>query len=220
MAEDKANKPKIGRPKGSKDKKPRVRKDNHMIERWDNHKNGGWRKHIRNAREVAELNPIDIASPGAVSKRIMEYFDICDKYDTLPTVAGMCLALGIDTKTFWSWQEGITRDSTHSHIAKTTRQIMNTLVEGYMYGKDIDNLVGIFTLKSHFGYQDESKTHIIERETVTERKQLQDVYELYNDPEIPAPDSKGQAPKVTLSDGTSESKQTIKEKVTVKTTKK
>ena len=141
----------VGRPKGSKDSVPRKKRSD-----WELMVNPG-----DNARITQEnlnfmtLPKIDASDRKQVEERIMYYFRTCIEQDIKPGVAGLCLALGISRQTWQVWGAGKARD--YKDIVERSRLLMESILEQYMLNGKINPVTGIFMLKNHFGYRDQSE---------------------------------------------------------------
>ena len=148
---------KVGRPKGSLDSAPRAgRKDlswsgNEQLRPGDN------ARYIRNSLEAFDLPPLDISDPAAVNERMLYYFRRCEEQDEKPGVAGLCLYLGIDRKTFYRWAEGLSRPDTHKEIAQRAKMFLEALWEKYTMNGKLNPVSSIFLAKNHFAYVDRSE---------------------------------------------------------------
>lgn len=148
---------KVGRPKGSLDSVPRAgRKDlswsgNEQLRPGDNS------LYIRHSLEAFDLPPLDISDPAAVNERMLYYFHRCEERDQKPGVAGLCLYLGIDRKTFYRWAEGLSRPNTHKEIAQRGRMFLEALWEQYTLNGKLNPVSSIFLAKNHFSYVDKSE---------------------------------------------------------------
>lgn len=92
---------------------------------WNGNENllpGDRGRYLRHALASWDLPEIDISDEKQVEERIIWYFNHCVEDDIKPTVSGMCNALGIDRKTFYTWQVGEYRESTHRPIVKKRGQ--------------------------------------------------------------------------------------------------
>lgn len=127
------------------------------------------RHYLRFSLMLADLPPIDIADPDAVRERGELYLRHCLENDLPPGVVGLCLALGIDRRTFSGWASGAHRARTHQAIAIRFKNLMESLTVSRMLEGDLCPTVGIFFLKNHHGYRDQSEM-VIEKsnETVSE----------------------------------------------------
>ena len=94
---------------------------------------------------------IDISDEKQVEERIIWYFNHCVEDDIKPTVSGMCNALGIDRRTFYTWQVGEYRENTHSPIIKKARAILEEMWEDWMVDGKINPVVGILSGTKKFG---------------------------------------------------------------------
>ncbi len=115
---------------------------------------GDMSKFIRQARMVAELEPIDISNVQNVKDRLDWYFTCCQNNGTKPTVTGMCNSLGIDRVTLYRWERGVYREGTHQALIVRYKRMLEELWEMQMVEGKINPIVGIFLGKNHFGYTD------------------------------------------------------------------
>ena len=76
------------------------------------------RKYLRQSMLMWDLPPIDIADPESVRERGDRYIKYCMENNLRPGVAGLCLALGINRRTFSGWASGAHRSQTHTQIAQ------------------------------------------------------------------------------------------------------
>ena len=91
-------------------------------------------------------------TPEQVLEEAKDYFDQ-DPETFRPTIAGLCLHLGVTTTTFYDYESG-KRGDEFTGVFKTIRQALESTVEAVLlYGK---NQTGaIFWLKNHAGYRDQ-----------------------------------------------------------------
>ena len=118
------------------------------------------RRYIRSSMLLVDLPPIDIADPDVVRERGELYLRHCLENDLSPGVVGLCLALGIDRRTFSGWASGAHRARTHQAIAIRFKNLMESLTVSRMLEGDLCPTVGIFFLKCHYGYRDQSESFI------------------------------------------------------------
>lgn len=92
-----------------------------------------------------------------VQQRIYDYFDWCIETDSKPSVAALATALGIDRRTLWEWEVGKIYAGTHrAELIKHAKSIMAAMMEEMMQTGKINPVVGIFFLKNHMSYKDQS----------------------------------------------------------------
>ena len=135
------------------------------------------RKYIRSSVMLGDLSPIDIADPDAVRERGELYLRHCLENDLTPGVVGLCLALGIDRRTFSGWASGAHRSKTHQATAIRFKNLMESLTVSRMLEGDLCPTVGIFFLKCHHGYRDQSEL-VIEKSNETVMEDPQTVEEI------------------------------------------
>ena len=117
------------------------------------------RRYIRSSMLLADLPPIDLADPDAVQERGELYLRHCLENDLTPGVVGLCLALGCSRRTFSGWTSGAHRARTHQAIAIRFKNLMESLTVSRMLEGDLCPTIGIFFLKNHHGYRDQSELH-------------------------------------------------------------
>ena len=173
-----------GRKRGKKYKNPNMIRTDTTCNQ--NLKPGDNARYLRFALDCYDLPPIDIADPVVVEERINWYFRHCTECDIKPGVAGLCGALGIDRQTFYQWTVGNVRESTHNHLAKRARYILEQLMEQYVMNGKINPVSGIFLMKNHFGYADKQEVVVspkngigeIENQKQLEQRYIEDIVEV------------------------------------------
>lgn len=139
-----------GRPKGSTDTAVRKKRDDKwLIQEGDNSKITAHNVELMNAPRI------DVANRSEVEERIQWYFNKCLTNDMKPSVAGLCLALGISRQAWQTWGTGQCRD--YADIVARTRQVMTAIMEDYMQNGKINPVTGIFLMKNNLGYTDKSE---------------------------------------------------------------
>lgn len=164
-----------GRPKGTGgNKRPDMSFNGNQ-----NMKPGDRGRYLRHALASWDLPVIDISDAKQVEERIIWYFNHCIEDEMKPTVSGICNALGIDRRTFYTWQIGEYRENTHSPLIKKTRQILEEMWEQWMVDGKINPVVGIFLGKNHFGYADKQDVVITPNNPLGESKDVEEVRSRY-----------------------------------------
>ena len=133
-----------------------------MVEPGDN------TKYLALGRELFNLPSIDLKEPQQVIDRLNEFFEIHERYDMKPTVAGMGMALGLDRRRLYEIKTGNYHTSkslselpTLTTVSiKKAYEYMEILWENYMQNGKINPVSGIFLGKNNFGYQDKQE-HVI-----------------------------------------------------------
>jgi hypothetical protein len=113
------------------------------------------------------MRDIDMKDANAVAQRLGEYFELYEKADLKPTVAGMAIALnGMSRQTLWAIAHdkplggmgnmtNLPKDVTD--IIKKAYKMMENMWETYMNSGKINPVSGIFLGKNNFGYQDKTE---------------------------------------------------------------
>lgn len=101
-----------------------------------------------------DLPPIDTNDPEQVKKRISEYFDFCQHYNIFPAISGLANWIGVHRDTLHSWKVGEMRKSTHQKIINDAYSVIEDMIVSMLLNDKICVPVGIFWLKSVFGYRD------------------------------------------------------------------
>ena len=122
-------------------------------------------KYLALGRELFNLPTIDLKDPEQVVNRLNEFFEIHERYDMKPTVAGMGMALGLDRRRLWEIKSGTLQGGTSHHALpketmdsiKKAYEYMEILWENYMQNGKINPVSGIFLGKNNFGYQDKTE---------------------------------------------------------------
>lgn len=151
------NKPRRGRPPGSKDVVPRRKRADLQNFGQENVLPGDNTKFLTHALMIRDLPPIDVRDPVQVQGRINEYFTLCAQNDMKPTATGFRNALRIAKSTLWEWRQGNYREDTHQGIICAAYDVLEALWEDYMQNGKINPVSGIFLGKNNFGYQDKQE---------------------------------------------------------------
>ena len=121
-------------------------------------------KYLALGRELFNLPTIDLKEPEQVIDRLNEFFEIHEKYDMKPTVAGMGMALGLDRRRLWEIKTGNFNGNGKYNLPtlsqdsiKKAYEYMEILWDNYMQNGKINPVSGIFLGKNNFGYQDKTE---------------------------------------------------------------
>lgn len=136
----------------------------------ENMQKGDNAKFIKHSMIALDLPPVDIRDVNQVAERVRFYLDSCIKDDMRPTVAGVCLFIGIDVGTFWSWGSGRTQTKDHVALYKRIKALMNSIIEQQMAHGKLNPVSAIFLLKCHFGYQETNKIEVTTKKELPEAK--------------------------------------------------
>lgn len=111
---------------------------------------------VKNMLYIYDMPKIDIDSDVAVEQRIQEYFSYCIDSDIRPGVEGMAMALGVNRRTLWDWEQGNTRNNSvvRSDIIRKGKQFLALYLENLASTGKINPVTWIFMMKNHFQYKD------------------------------------------------------------------
>lgn len=202
MDENTLNQPiknKGGRPKGSKDAKPRKRRTPQEItenipagslERTT--KSGNASKVpvsalVTNAIDGWNSEKFDLSDTEEIKRRVGDYFKTCSERGIKPTRAGLCNRLVIHSTTLYKWYRGERRGGEHQEIAQKVVGVLEELMEGYGNEGLVHPLIVMFNMKNQFGYKDQQDIVVSPKQTtsypmdmdkITELAEQDDVIEL------------------------------------------
>lgn len=137
-------------------KKKRLRPDRHDAQ-VPQVKPGEMSRMIKNAITIAHWPHIDTDDAEQVAERIDQYHQYCYENDMKPDMPGLALALGVDRKTVWAWENGVDSNKPKSvrNVLKLARSINEQLMSSMMTEGKVNPVVGIFLLKNSHGYKDQ-----------------------------------------------------------------
>lgn len=106
-------------------------------------------------RLIKRPKKCNIDDTNAVIKRTEEYVMECAAISKLPSVKGLCGALGICSKTFYNWLNNHPKHPTTEYL-EMTKDIFADLLEEAGLNNAVNNISSIFILKSQHQYQETS----------------------------------------------------------------
>lgn len=118
-------------------------------------------KYTRHNLELFRLKPISLDDPEETAERTATYFEICDRNDMKPSVAGYALAIGIDRRRLWEIVAGrVVKPAGVTDVLKRAYYMLNAQMEDYMQNGKINPVAGIFLSKNAFGYVDKQEIEV------------------------------------------------------------
>lgn len=111
---------------------------------------------LRHMVTTYEMPVIDIGNIDHLEERTEWYFSQCMIDKVKPGLAGLCAALGINTTTFKIWLAGGGQSRKHSEFAQKVSGVLELAMEAFLTGGQVNPAAGIFMMKNHFGYQDQT----------------------------------------------------------------
>lgn len=148
--QDKPEKRKRGRPKGSGGNK-RPDKKIMLTEQGDN------TKYLSHDMKIAMLPDIDMNDQQAIQERINLYFSICADDDIKPTIESLALAFHVSRFVLYDWMNDRTGNRINQeskHTIKRAYDIINSYYAHMMNNGKINPVAGIFLMKNNYGYKD------------------------------------------------------------------
>jgi hypothetical protein len=105
---------------------------------------------------IYQMPRINLDSEEEVQERILEYFQYCIGRDIRPGVEGMAMALGVNRRTLWDWEQGNSRGNSivRSDTIKKSKQFLALYLENLAQTGHINPVTWIFMMKNNFGYKD------------------------------------------------------------------
>lgn len=147
------------------------------------------RKYLRHSMRFFYLPTADFTDVDNVAERIKLYFDACDEDEMKPSLAGLCVALGISRQYYYKIREGQSPyDKPVVDLLKRTSDILNAQMENYMQNGKINPVSGIFLMKNHYHYTDEQKVVVEPNQNLGDKIEQKALEEKYRDalPDIEA----------------------------------
>lgn len=128
-------------------------------------------KFLQNSLTLFNLPDINTDDPQQVAERCGFYFDLMNKTDTKPSMAGLALALGVDRLSLYNWVRGLNaKPKEVVNVLKKCVQILNANMEDWMQNGKINPVSGIFLMKNSFGYRDQQEMVITPNNPLGEQK--------------------------------------------------
>ena len=148
-----------------KDKQNNSKKNNQTVNKGsiaymsrDNVKgfNNEVRKRVFNPSGVGR--PYAFSSMEQLKEDIGSYFDACNEYDIMPTVANLALWLGVNVDTLYEHKNNSM--SPFSEVIKNVFNYMHTLMQGGTLSGDINPVTYIFLSKNYYGMRDDKNIQV------------------------------------------------------------
>lgn len=114
--------------------------------------------------EMTKRPKCDLNNPDEVRERLAEYFEIFQRYDMKPTIAGLALMLGVNRRRIYEINLGIDRYGKPTKInpesvyaIQQVYGILENIMESYSINGKVNPVTSIFMLKNHYGYRDQQE---------------------------------------------------------------
>lgn len=168
--------PKVERRSGTKGKGTRKPRPEQTVQAAP----GDNAKYLQHALRLSNLPPIDKYNTEQVKNRIHEYFNICIEEDMKPSVSGLAVSLGTNSKYLWEIRMGNKgKNPEVVDLLKKATNILELQMENYMQNGKINPASGIFLMKNAFGYKDEQKITVEPQSPIGDTKTLDALTEQY-----------------------------------------
>ena len=131
---------------------------------------------VTHTEELAMMPPLAEWNPENIANRTFEYLEKCKTDGVRPNLSGYSLAMGTtpDGLNEMIMDKRLT-DETRSAILKGVSMVESIMIT-MMTEQRINPVTGIFLLKNHFGYKDQSEITFKGRIETADKKTLQAKY--------------------------------------------
>lgn len=109
--------------------------------------------------ETMMLPRLDYDDVEGMERRILEYLEICDKYETVPGNFGLYNALGIHKSTADDWERG-TKGPQFADLIKKAKAVVAQIREARMAAGQLNVVAGIFWQKNFDGLSDKQEISV------------------------------------------------------------
>jgi hypothetical protein len=103
------------------------------------------------------FKPVDHTDFQAVCDATEKYYRDCETADIVPSMAGLCLRLGISKTLFSLWKAGKKGDHRYKELAERCAMANEAITSELALQNRINNIAAIVQLKNNYGYTDEQK---------------------------------------------------------------
>lgn len=156
----------VGRPKGSKDKKPRKKRtDDHRP--WENSPvyQGQMQeipeeyntKRIKFMMEIMPTEPLDYTDVAEMERRFAHYLQKCAEYGMKIGNQAAYMAIGITKDHVYDWVNRSNLNKSRSDFVKKVQRFCATYREGLMEDGKINVVAGLFWQKNYDGLRDQQE---------------------------------------------------------------
>jgi hypothetical protein len=142
------------------------------------------RKTMQKLKVVYDWPKIDLNSDKECEDRISLYFDYSMQNGLRPTIEGLALAVGIDRRTVWDWENKVSRSqpgSSRSDIIKKAKDYIAFLMSNEVMNGNINPVTWIFYAKNYFGMKDTQDINIIPTNPNDAQVPIDDIKKLLQD---------------------------------------
>lgn len=164
---------KMGRPKGSKDRKPRrtegykesspknlekARSNSPIMQGQKGEMPKGYNaKMVSFILAITPKEPLDYNDVDEMERRFYNYLEMCAAWDMKVGNQAAYTAIGITKEQAWEWENVTKGNPLRTDFIKKVRQICGLYREGLMQDGKINPVTGIFWQKNYDGMKDQSE---------------------------------------------------------------
>lgn len=164
---------KMGRPKGSRDKKPRrtegyqesnakslveARKHSPITQAQKAIMPEGYNAKVTAfMMEIMPKEPLDLQDVAEMERRFLNYVQKCSEWDMKVGNQAAYMAIGITKEQAWEWENVVKGNPARSDFVKKVRQFCGVFREGLMQDGKVNPVTGIFWQKNYDGMKDQTE---------------------------------------------------------------
>lgn len=164
---------KMGRPKGSRDRKPRktegyqesspknlvkARENSPIMQAQKAEMPEGYNARLVSfMMDIAPTEPLDLHDVPEMERRFANYLQKCAEQDMKVGNQAAYMAIGITKQQAWEWENNRSRNPARADFIKKVRQICGVFREGLMQDGKVNPVTGIFWQKNYDGMKDQTE---------------------------------------------------------------
>lgn len=191
MAEEK----KMGRPKGSRDRKPRrtegyqesspknlvkARENSPITQAQKAEMPEGYNAKVTAfMMEIMPKEPLDTQDVAEMERRFMNYVQKCSEWDMKVGNQAAYMAIGITKEQAWEWENVVKGNPVRSDFVKKVRQFCGVFREGLMQDGKVNPVTGIFWQKNYDGMKDQTEMVLTPNNPLGEQKDMKALEQKY-----------------------------------------
>lgn len=191
MAEEK----KMGRPKGSRDRKPRrtegyqesspknlvkARENSPITQAQKAEMPEGYNAKVTAfMMEIMPKEPLDTQDVAEMERRFMNYVQKCSEWDMKVGNQAAYMAIGITKEQAWEWENVVKGNPDRSDFVKKVRQFCGVFREGLMQDGKVNPVTGIFWQKNYDGMKDQTEMVLTPNNPLGEQKDMKALEQKY-----------------------------------------
>lgn len=191
MAEEK----KMGRPKGSRDRKPRrtegyqesspknlvkARENSPITQAQKAEMPEGYNAKVTAfMMEIMPKEPLDTQDVAEMERRFMNYVQKCSEWDMKVGNQAAYMAIGITKEQAWEWENVVKGNPARCDFIKKVRQFCGVFREGLMQDGKVNPVTGIFWQKNYDGMKDQTEMVLTPNNPLGEQKDMKALEQKY-----------------------------------------